>query len=125
MSSRQRLTFLGIAAVIAVVAIVVIVVASGGSSSSTAATGPVKVVVKHGEPVGGVKKIEVTQGEPIRFSVTSDTADEVHVHGFNYHKDVKKGGTISFDFPAKITGVFEVELEAAKVQLLSLRIDPK
>jgi plastocyanin len=128
MSSRQRLTFAAIAAVIAIVAIIVIAASGGGGSSSDTATGtgakPARIVVKNGAPVGGITKIKVKKGQTIAFSVQSDTADEVHVHGFNFHKDVTKGGTVSFRFPATITGVFEVELEAAKEQLAQLTIEP-
>ncbi|MFN8162742.1 MAG: hypothetical protein U0R26_02725 [Solirubrobacterales bacterium] len=39
----------------------------------------------------------------------SDVSDEVHVHGYDLMKDVKAGGTVEFDFPASIEGVFEAE----------------
>jgi heme/copper-type cytochrome/quinol oxidase subunit 2 len=81
-------------------------------------------VVEDGQPVGGVRRIEVDEGDRIAFSVRSDVADEVHVHGFDFHKDVPAGGSVRFSFPATITGVFEVELEAAKVQLASLTVNP-
>lgn len=125
MTSRQRLTYAGIAAAIAVVAIVVILATGGGSDANTTTRGVTKVVVRNGAPVGGVKKIEVKRGQRVRFTVTSDVADEVHVHLYDFHKDVSEGGTVSFDFPAdKATGVSEVELENAKLQLISLRVDP-
>jgi hypothetical protein len=56
--------------------------------------------------------------------VSSDTADEVHVHGYDLKKDVAAGGTVSFAFRADIDGIFEVELENSGIQLAQLRVDP-
>jgi hypothetical protein len=82
------------------------------------------VVVRGGEPVGGVAELAYSAGEEIRFEVVSDVADEVHVHGYDLTEEVPAGGTASFDFPAEIEGIFEVELEARGVQIAELRIDP-
>ena len=82
------------------------------------------VVIRHGEPVGGVKELEYSAGDQIRFEVESDVADEVHVHGYDLMKDVPAGGTVSFDFPAELEGIFEAELEGRKEQILELRVNP-
>jgi hypothetical protein len=95
-----------------------------GASSTKAAAKPVKIEIKSGKPVGGIAKITVNKGQPVRFSVTSDVADEVHVHGYNLMKDIPKGGTVSFDFPAQLEGVYEAELENRKEQIVSLRVYP-
>jgi hypothetical protein len=84
-----------------------------------------KVVVKGGEPVGGVEEIEATEGERIRFTVVSDVADHVHVHGYDLMKDVSAGGQATFSFKATITGIFEAELEDRGEQVVSIRVDPK
>jgi hypothetical protein len=60
----------------------------------------------------------------VRFNITSDVADEIHVHGYDFMKDVRAGGTVRFDFPAKITGGFEIELENRKEQIASLQVNP-
>ncbi len=80
------------------------------------------VLVRGGKPSGGVKKLSFKGGDEIRFSVSSDVADEVHVHGYDLMKDVKAGGTVSFAFKGDIEGVFEVELEGAGVQIASLKV---
>jgi hypothetical protein len=82
------------------------------------------IVIRNGEPVGGIKKLEYSAGEQIRFEVHSDVADEVHVHGYDLMQDVPAGGTVSFDFPAEIEGIFEAELEGRKEQILELRVNP-
>lgn len=82
------------------------------------------VVVRDGEPVGGVAELESSAGEQVRFEVTSDVADEVHVHGYDLLQVVPAGGTVSFDFPADIEGIFEVELEGRQTQIAELTVNP-
>ena len=82
------------------------------------------IVVRDGEPVGGVKELEYDAGDEIRFEVESDVAEEVHVHGYDLMQDVPAGGTVSFDFPAEIEGIFEVELEGLGEQIAELRVNP-
>jgi Cu-Zn family superoxide dismutase len=82
------------------------------------------VVIRNGEPVGGIAELEYDAGDQIRFEVSSDVADEVHVHGYDLSQNVAAGGTVSFDFPAEIEGIFEVELEGRKEQIAELRVNP-
>jgi hypothetical protein len=90
----------------------------GGGSATTA------IVVRNGEPVGGVQELEYSAGEQVRFTVRSDVADEIHVHGYDLMKDVPAGGSVSFSFPAEIEGIFEIELEGLKEQIAELRVNP-
>jgi hypothetical protein len=80
--------------------------------------------VRNGKPVGGIKKIEYRKGERVRFVVRSDVADEIHVHGYDRLREVRAGGSVRFDFPADLEGVFEVELEQRKEQIAELRVNP-
>jgi hypothetical protein len=82
------------------------------------------IVVRDGEPVGGIQELEYSAGEQIRFRVSSDAAEEIHVHGYDLMKDVPAGGTIEFDFPAELEGIYEAELEGLSVQIVELRINP-
>jgi plastocyanin len=120
MSQRARL---GVIAAAVVVAIAGFVIASSGGDSKKS-KGSASIVVKGGKPVGGVREISVNKGDPVRFSVTSDVADEVHVHGYDFHKDVAKGGSVSFSFKARIDGVFVIELERRAEQIASLKVQP-
>src|SRR3954453_2154844 len=138
MSRGRRLALIGLVVVIAVVSFVI--AKSGSDDKKTTATTsttngvtvkgsgpqdvPVQLVVKNGKPVGGVKKIKATKGDPVKFTVDSDVSDEIHVHGYDFMKDVKKGGSASFDFPAKIDGVFVIELEKRGEQVASLEVEP-
>jgi hypothetical protein len=100
---------------------------SGNSSTTNQGTqaGSVPtIVIKNGEPVGGIKQLEYSAGEQIHFKVESDIAEEVHFHGYEVMKDVKAGGTVTFDMPAEIEGIFEVELEGKKEQIAEITVNP-
>jgi len=114
---------LGLLAIVVAVVAFLIARSSGNSSSSTPAT-VYHLEVRNAKPVGGVRTVTFKKGGRVRFSVTSDVADEIHVHGYDLHKDVVKGGTVSFNFPAKIDGIFVVELESRSEQIASLHVQP-
>jgi hypothetical protein len=86
---------------------------------------PIPVVrVKDAKPVGGIKKLSFKVGDQIKFRVVSDTADEIHVHGYDLMKDVTAGGAVAFSFKGNIDGVFEVELENRGEQIAELEVKP-
>jgi hypothetical protein len=120
MSRAQRLAFLLAAVVVIVVAIVVIHPGGGNTKSS----GPATVVVRDAKPVGGIKELTYNKGDTIDLTVRSDTADEVHFHGYDVHKDVAKGGSVHFKFKATIDGKFIVELEDHKQTLAEVSVEP-
>jgi hypothetical protein len=128
MTGRPRLGLL--AGVVAIAVIAFIVAQSGGSdsndktNSTTSGSGTRPIQIVGGKPVGGIRKLKVNKGDRVRFAVTSDVADEIHVHGYDFMKDVKAGGTVRFDFPAKIDGSFVIELEKRKEQIASLEVQP-
>jgi hypothetical protein len=82
------------------------------------------IVIEGGEPVGGVKELGFDEGDRIRFRVESDVGDEIHVHGYDIARDVEAGGSVTFDFPATIEGVFEAELEERKQPIAELTVNP-
>jgi hypothetical protein len=82
------------------------------------------VRVVDAKPQGGVKKLEFDKGDQIRFKVVSDTADEIHVHGYDLMKDVAKGGSVNFSFKGSIDGRFVVELEDHGEQIAELDVAP-
>jgi hypothetical protein len=142
MTRTQRLTFLGIAAVVAVVA--VILLASGGDETdkaSNSARTPTPTATAEGEATatptatatpkpppllqaGKVKTLTYNQGETVRFRVRSDTAEEVHIHGYDIKKDLEAGETATVTFKATITGIFEIEFEGSATQIAELKVEP-
>jgi hypothetical protein len=123
MTRRQRAWMLGLAAAVAIVAVVVLVIVKPGGGSEKS-SGAATVVVKDAKPVGGVQDFQWKKGETIDLTVKSDTADEVHFHGYDVHKDVSAGGSVHFSFPATIEGRFIVELENHKQTLANVSVTP-
>jgi len=100
--------------------------AGGGSANAKPKPKPqtTTIVVKDGQPVGGVQDLSYTSGEDVRFSVKADAAEELHVHGYDLMQDTVPGKAITFDFPADIEGIFEVELEETHTQIAELTVEP-
>jgi hypothetical protein len=98
--------------------------ATGQENQAPAEPATKRIVIVNGKPQGGVQKLEYKKGDRIEFTVTSDVADEIHVHGYDLKKDVPAGGTVRFSFPASIEGVFEVELEGRREQIAQLTVNP-
>ena len=98
---------------------------SGEKKKKKPAESSVPVIeVVGGQPQGGIAGLDFNQGDEIRFDVTSDTADAVHVHGYDIEEEVPAGGTAKFDFPADLEGVFEVELHGSETQIAELTVNP-
>jgi len=83
-----------------------------------------EIVVAGGQPEGGVADLEFEKGDEVRFVVRSDTADEIHVHGYDVYADVPAGGKAEVEFPAEIDGIFEVELHDSAAQIAELTVSP-
>lgn len=98
------------------------------ASTTTTTTAPaptvttVAIQVVDGKPQGGIVRQSVDHDASVAIVVSSDTADEVHVHGYDLAKDVEAGGTVRIPFEATIRGRFEVELENSGVQLAELTV---
>ncbi len=145
MTRGQRFTFLGIAVVIAVVA--VILLAGGGdetgkaSKSASTATPTPTTSASDGEETatptptptpkppplltaGKVKTITFDQGDTVRFRVRSDTAEEIHVHGYDITKEVEPNKTETVSFKGSITGIFEIEFHGSGTQIGELKVEP-
>ncbi len=95
-----------------------------GSGKETTKPAIPTIVIRNGEPVGGVAELTYDAGDRIRFKVDSDISEEIHVHGYDLSKEVEAGGSVSFDFPADIEGVFEAELEGRGEQIAELTVNP-
>jgi hypothetical protein len=103
---------------------VALVVAGCGSGSNAPKNLDATVSVVNAMPTGGVQDLVVKKGGRIHLVVKSDTADEIHIHGYDIHKDVPRNGSATFDFAAKIDGGFVIELENHKQQIANLKVEP-
>ena len=82
----------------------------------------IEVKVVGGRPEGGVQRRAVKLGDTAVLRVSSDVADEVHVHGYDLTFDVGPGVAGEVTFEATIPGVFEVELHDAGREILKLEV---
>ena len=129
MNSNTTRVVAGVVVVVVAVVLFVVLSSGGDESSNTTQSGtngsPITTIeIKHGKPVGGIAQLTYNEGERVRFKVDSDVSDEIHMHGYDIMKDVKAGGSVTFDFPATLEGVFEAELEDRKEQISELTVEP-
>ena len=143
MSRQQRLGLIAVAVAIAAVAFVVArpgddedepastttpAATQTQPADSGGATAPepevTRIQVRGGEPVSGVAEITADQGETVRITVSSDTPQHIHLHGYDVIRDAAPGAPARFRFKADIEGVFEIELEDPGVQIAELRVEP-
>lgn len=98
--------------------------------SSTTTTSPapapkpttITIRVVDGRPQGGIARPSVKRNERVVLVVRSDTADEIHLHGYDVSREIAAGGQARIAFVAKIPGRFEVELEQSGTQLAELTV---
>jgi plastocyanin len=94
----------------------------GTSSTTTPAATLVEITVTGGHVVGGPKQVQVAVGKSITVRVTSDVAEEIHVHGYDLKQDLTPGVPAEISFTADIPGVFEVELEHSGLKVAELQV---
>ena len=103
--------------------------AAATTEASPATTAPrapttIAIVVAGGQPSGGIQRVKLSKGEKVVLVVTSDVADEVHLHGYDLSADVAAGGSAEIPFTVDTVGKFDVELEESGVQLAELEVAP-
>jgi len=103
--------------------------ASGTSATSSASGTPshgreqrIEVTFAHGKATGDTGRVQVAKGTAVTLVVTSDAADEVHLHGYDIEKELTPGTPATLQFTADVAGVFEVELHHAGTVLLRLQV---
>lgn len=99
------------------------------SNPSTSTTTPtasgetvVDINVTGGQVTGGAKYVDIELGKSLTIRVTGDTADDVHVHGYDIKQALTPGRRAEITFTADIPGVYEVELEESGLVLVHLQI---
>lgn len=92
--------------------------------STTNSGPPQRVEVRYAQDAvqGGVQRVPVSLGSAVALVVSSDVADEVHLHGYDRSVDVHAGGTATLEFVANRSGVFEAELESRGAHLVQLEV---
>jgi heme/copper-type cytochrome/quinol oxidase subunit 2 len=96
------------------------VVATTSTTEAPAAT-TIEISVTGGA-VEGPGRVSVPLGDLVVLTVTADVTDEVHFHGYDISVDVAPGRPAILELEADIPGVFEVELEGARLELVVVEV---
>jgi hypothetical protein len=69
------------------------------------------------------RRVTVRRGRVVRIVLTSDTAEEFHLHGYDRELELKPGVPGVLRFVADQPGVFEAELHGSGARVFELRVD--
>lgn len=69
--------------------------------------------------------LQADQGDTLTISVSTDTYEEVHLHGYDKHFFPSPGQPATLTFPADKTGAFVIEIEASSTQIGLLEVQPR
>ena len=72
--------------------------------------------------IEGERRYEASFGDMVQVRVTSDVAEEVHLHGYDLLLQLEPGGEVSLVFEANLPGVWEAELHPSHRQLFQLQV---
>ncbi|MFA1543644.1 hypothetical protein [Actinomadura monticuli] len=97
-----------------------------GAPSSPAAPGPpavrIAVTVTGGKVRTAQRRVKVARGAVVEITVTGDTADEFHLHGYDRELEITPGRPATLRFTAATPGVFEAELHHSGARVLELQV---
>ncbi|WP_051713467.1 hypothetical protein [Spirillospora albida] len=103
---------------------------AGPSAPATAPASPtgdssltrVTVTVTAGTVRTPRRRVKVRTGTTVEITVTSDTADEFHLHGYDRTLRLTPGRPATLRLDAAIPGVFEAELHHTGTPVLELQV---
>lgn len=93
------------------------------SASTSAETGKrlqITVSGKQVSPAPGTFELRV--GEKLTLTVTSDVANELHVHGFDVEQELKPNRPATLELVGKDQGTFEVETHEPELLLTKITV---
>ena len=96
-----------------------------GATTTAETPGAVRVQIEaRGDGSASIRRVTIERGQRVTLIVSSDVADEVHVHGYDLMADVAPGSPARISFEASVPGRFDVELESRAIQIAELRVNP-
>lgn len=82
---------------------------SGSMKTFDQAAVLIVATVANGKITPNTQTIQAKQGQKVMITVTSDEADELHVHGYDKEVELQAGKPGSVTFTADTKGTFEIE----------------
>lgn len=102
-----------------------ITVVEGPVAEQTTQPDTFELVIKGKKLVSGPDPIKVNQGDEVTIRITSDEAEEFHVHAYDNSVELEPGKQATLAFTAKLSGRFPFELENSKTEIGALEVQPK
>jgi plastocyanin len=105
-----------------VLSLLALTACAGGSSSGGSAGGTdvINVAVSNGKVHPADHREDVSVGDTVKLTVSSDRDDIVHVHGVNIEKPVSAGASVTITFKVTDPGIYEVETHESDLTLLQI-----
>ena len=75
-----------------------------------------------GGRIEGERRYDAALGDTVEVRVTSDVAEEVHLHGYDLLLQLEAGGEVTLTFEANLPGVWEAELHPSHRELFQLQV---
>jgi hypothetical protein len=92
------------------------------TASATVEPVIIRITAVNGRPVGGIQRPTVKKGQTVRLVVKTNVGTQVHLHGYNIEKNIKKGVPTVIQFVAKVQGRFALELHPMDAQLAQITV---
>ena len=83
------------------------------------------IEVRNGQRISGPERIELHEGDHVALTVTSDQPDEMHLHGYDLHLNLRANEPATLTFDATHSGRFDYELHHAHTTLGTLEVLPQ
>lgn len=123
MRSHRHVALARLSLVAAVAVVLMIAVAVPAAPAATTPT-VVSISVVDGRPVGGIRRTTVKQGTVVRYIIRTARGTDVHLHGYNLERVIRKGRPTVLQLTAKLAGRFELELHHPDAVLAQLTVRP-
>ncbi|MEU2158920.1 hypothetical protein ABZ532_28600 [Streptomyces sp. NPDC019396] len=91
-----------------------------GDEDAGPSTRTVRISITGNEVSPAPRRVEVARGTRVTLVVTSDQADELHVHGFDVTAELTPERARTLSFVAVRTGLFAVETHKSGLVLIQL-----
>lgn len=130
----MKVKFVIIIVAIAALAAIFFVLKPGGPQGNTADTGTpaaatrtrtIPLTLTEGKLSNTESPIVVKQDERITLTITADTTDELHLHGYDKSIELEPGKAKSVTFTADRSGSFEAELHSTDTPVFVLEVQPE
>ena len=70
-------------------------------------------------------EITVTEGDRVVLRITADSPLELHLHGYDFEREVEPGEPVRLSFEADLTGRFALENHETEEELGTLVVEPR